>query len=63
MKLSSSISCAFVQAGYLLMECLVYMAVFVVITGLGLMTFYQCWDNSKALRLYHGRCCRGLACR
>ena len=51
MKLSSSISARAIRAGYLLMECLVYMAVFVVITGLGLMTFYQCWDNSKALRL------------
>lgn len=27
------------------------MAVFAVITGLGLATFYLCWDNSKALRL------------
>jgi hypothetical protein len=51
MKLSSTISCARVRAGYLLLECLVYIAVFAVITGLGLMTFYQCWDNSKALRL------------
>ncbi|HKW30100.1 MAG TPA: hypothetical protein VJT54_12245 [Verrucomicrobiae bacterium] len=51
MKPSSSIACVRVPAGYLLIECLVYIAVFAVITGLGLMTFYQCWDNSKALRL------------
>ena len=51
MKFSSAISCVRVQAGYLLLECLVYIAVFAVITGLGLMTFYQCWDNSKALRV------------
>jgi hypothetical protein len=50
MKLSSSISCARVQTGYLLLECLVYIAVFAVITGLGLATFYLCWDNSRALR-------------
>jgi len=51
MKFSATISCARVRAGYLLLECLVYIAVFAVITGLGLMAFYQCWDNSKALRL------------
>lgn len=51
MKLSSTIPCARVPAGYLLIECLVYIAVFAVITGLGLTTFYLCWDNSKALRL------------
>jgi hypothetical protein len=50
MKLSPSISCARVRLGYLLLECLVYIAVFAVITGLGLATFYLCWDNSKALR-------------
>jgi hypothetical protein len=50
MNLSSPISCARVQTGYLLLECLVYIAVFAVITGLGLATFYLCWDNSKALR-------------
>jgi hypothetical protein len=50
MKLSSTIPCARVPAGYLLIECLVYIVVFAVITGLGLATFYLCWDNSKALR-------------
>ncbi len=51
MKLSPPISSARVRTGYLLLECLVYIAVFAVITGLGLTTFYLCWDNSKALRL------------
>jgi|SRR5579859_52369 len=51
MKFSSTIPCARVPAGYLLIECLVYIAIFAVITGLGLTTFYLCWDNSKALRL------------
>lgn len=50
MKLSSPISFARVRTGYLLLECLVYIAVFAIITGFGLATFYLCWDNSKALR-------------
>ena len=51
MKRSAAISCARGQTGYLLLECLVYIVVFAVITGLALATFYLCWDNSKALRL------------
>lgn len=47
MKLPSSISR--VPAGYLLLECLCYIALFAVIVGLGLATFFLCWDNSKAL--------------
>lgn len=50
MKLSSPISCTRVQTGYLLMECMVYIAVFAVVTGLGLATFYLCWENSRGLR-------------
>jgi hypothetical protein len=38
------------RAGYLLIECLVYISVFVVILGLGLGAFYVCWDHSKALQ-------------
>jgi hypothetical protein len=49
MKLPPSIFRARVQAGYLLLECLFYIALFAVIVGLGLATFYLCWDNSKAL--------------
>jgi hypothetical protein len=49
MKLPPAISRARVPAGYLLMECLVYIALFAIILGLGLATFYLCWDNSKAL--------------
>ncbi len=37
------------QRGYLLIECLVYLSLFVVIFGLGLGAFYVCWDHSKAL--------------
>jgi len=49
MKLPPAISRARVPAGYLLMECLVYIALFAIIVGLGLATFFLCWDNSKAL--------------
>src|ERR1019366_9413701 len=37
------------RAGYLLIECLVYLSVIVVILGLALGAFYVCWDYSKAL--------------
>ncbi len=37
------------QNGYLLIECLVYLSLFVVIFSLGLGAFYVCWDHSKAL--------------
>jgi type II secretory pathway component PulJ len=50
MKLSSSTSFARVRTGYLLLECMFYIVVFAIITGLGLATFFLCWDNSKALR-------------
>lgn len=36
-------------AGILLVECLVYIAVFAILTGIGLAAFYLCWDHSKAL--------------
>ena len=49
MKLRSAISRDQAQAGYLLIECLVYLSVIVVILGLGLGAFYTCWDYSKAL--------------
>jgi hypothetical protein len=38
------------SAGYLLIECLVYIGVFAVLLGIGYGTFYVCWDYSKALR-------------
>jgi hypothetical protein len=36
-------------AGILLVECVVYFAVFSILTGIGLAAFYLCWDDSKAL--------------
>lgn len=49
MKLRAFLLPARTRAGYLLIECLVYISVFVVILGLGLGAFYVCWDHSKAL--------------
>jgi hypothetical protein len=49
MKPHSLIFHARARAGYLLIECLVYLSVFVVIFGLALGAFYVCWDYSKAL--------------
>jgi len=49
MKLPPSISRARVPAGYLLVECIVYIAIFAIILGLSLVAFYLCWDSSKAL--------------
>ncbi len=49
MKLLPSISRARAQSGVLLIECIVYIGLFAIVVGLGLATFYLCWDNSKAL--------------
>src|SRR5579859_174693 len=43
---SNSKSCG----GTLLIECLVYIAVFMILTGIGFASFYLLWDNSTALR-------------
>ena len=37
------------SAGYLLIECLVYIGVFAILLGIGYGAFYVCWDYSKAL--------------
>lgn len=37
------------QAGILLTECVVYVAVFAILLGIGTAAFYFCWDHSKAL--------------
>ena len=36
-------------AGILLIECIVYIAIFALLTSIGLAAFYLCWDHSKAL--------------
>ena len=38
------------QAGILLIECLVYIAVFSILMGIGTASFYLFWDYSKSLR-------------
>jgi hypothetical protein len=37
------------QAGVMLIECLVYIAVFGILLGGGTAAFYFCWDHTKAL--------------
>ena len=49
MKLRTNLPRARPQAGILLVECLVYLAVFTILLGLGTAAFYFCWDHSKAL--------------
>jgi len=36
-------------AASLLIECMVYIAVFAILLGIGFAAFYFCWDHSKAL--------------
>jgi prepilin-type N-terminal cleavage/methylation domain-containing protein len=37
------------QAGFTLIECLTYMVVFLILSGVAMASFYLCWDHSKAL--------------
>lgn len=49
MKLQPDISRARGRSGILLTECLMYLAVFVILLGGATTVFYFCWDHSKAL--------------
>ena len=51
MKLTRHIPHAHRQAGVLLIECLVYIAVFAILIVGGMTVFYFCWDHSKAVIL------------
>ncbi|HTY89049.1 MAG TPA: hypothetical protein VMB80_16500 [Candidatus Acidoferrum sp.] len=51
MRLCSSTAPIRTRRGYLFIECLVYLSVFVVVFSLALGAFYVCWDHSKALHL------------
>jgi len=51
MKLPRNISSARRQAGIMLIECLVYIAVFAILLGIGTAAFFFCWDHSKAVIL------------
>jgi len=35
--------------GVTLIECLVYIAVFAILMGIGMAAFYLCWDDTKAV--------------
>ena len=37
------------QSGILLTECLVYIAVFAILTAIGSAAFYFCWDHTRAV--------------
>ena len=49
MKLPIAISKTHRLAGIMLVQCLVYISVFAILTGIGFAAFYLCWDHSKAL--------------
>ena len=49
MNLPRNIPCIRRQAGVLLVECLVYIAVFGVLLGGGTAVFYFCWDHTQAM--------------
>jgi hypothetical protein len=49
MKLPQTILKERRRSGILLIECLVYIAVFAILVGGGTTAFYFCWDHSKAL--------------
>jgi hypothetical protein len=48
MKLTRKNSAARSPAGIMLIECLVYISVFFILTGLGMAAFYFCWDHTRA---------------
>jgi Tfp pilus assembly protein PilE len=49
MKLRRDIFCFRRQAGIMLIECISYVAVFLILSAVALGSFYLCWDHSKAL--------------
>jgi uncharacterized protein YndB with AHSA1/START domain len=49
MKFTATISKPRHITGILLMECLVYLAVFTILAGIGLAAFYFCWDHTKSV--------------
>jgi Tfp pilus assembly protein FimT len=49
MKPPRNISNTHRAAGIMLIECLVYIAVFAVLTSIGMAVFYFCWDHTRAV--------------
>jgi hypothetical protein len=37
------------RAGIMLVECITYLVVFLILSGVAMGSFYLCWDHSKAL--------------
>lgn len=48
--MKTQVSNSMSMRGIMLIDCLVYMALFVVVTGVAFSFFYTCWDGSFALR-------------
>lgn len=48
MKLPKKISAARRHDGVMLIECLVYIAVFAILLGIGTAAFFFCWDHTRA---------------
>jgi hypothetical protein len=49
MKLPTAISKSRRAAGIMLVQCLVYFAVFAILMAAGFGAFYLCWNHSKAM--------------
>jgi hypothetical protein len=50
MKLHSNMPGIRRHEGIMLVECIVYLASFLILSGVAMGSFYLCWDHSKALR-------------
>jgi hypothetical protein len=48
MKLRPDIAHARRRSAIMLIECMVYIAVFAILTGIGLASFYFCWNHTRA---------------
>ena len=48
MKLRKNMPAGRRQSGVTLIECLVYVAVFAILLGIGMASFYFCWDHTRA---------------
>jgi hypothetical protein len=49
MRLPQNISRSSRRAGIMLIECISYVAVFLILSAVAMGSFYLCWDHSKAL--------------
>jgi hypothetical protein len=49
MRLHQNISRLPRRAGIMLIECISYVAVFLILSAVAMGSFYLCWDHSKAL--------------